>query len=133
MIKSTDSLFAQVLTVDNLRYKAMTERDLITLETVLDDALLYTHSSAVTDTKETYLKSLRTGATLYQNIIRSDEMFTASNGVVLMVGHVLIAGTACGTPMLIENRFTTAWARRNDQWKLLTWASTPVRNPPTKS
>ncbi len=56
---------AEIEHAEDARYKAMIDRDYAALERLLADDLLYTHSSAVTDTKQSYLESLKSGRTRY--------------------------------------------------------------------
>ncbi|MFM0698251.1 nuclear transport factor 2 family protein [Paraburkholderia sediminicola] len=125
-MNDSDKPFSQVLEADDARYRAMIENDLERLDALLDPELLYTHSSAVTDTKEQYIDSLRSGRVIYRTIKRLKEIFRESGGVVLMAGHVLIAATVDGKDRLLDNKFLTTWVQKDQNWKLLSWASTPT-------
>jgi Domain of unknown function (DUF4440) len=122
-------LFSEIIAADDARYKAMFSGDLPALATLLGDALLYTHSSANTDTKDQYIDSLRSGRVIYRSARRTDEMLSESGGVVVMAGNILIDATVDGVDRLLNNRFLTVWVQRDQQWKLLAWASTPMPKP----
>jgi Domain of unknown function (DUF4440) len=49
----------EILALEDERYAAMCDGDFAALEAMLHDELLYTHSSGLTDTKATWLASLR--------------------------------------------------------------------------
>ena len=49
----------EILALEDKRYAAMCSGDFAALEAMLHDELLYTHSSGLTDTKATWLASLR--------------------------------------------------------------------------
>jgi hypothetical protein len=51
----------EILALEDKRYAAMCGGDFAALEAMLHDELLYTHSSGLTDTKATWLASLRSG------------------------------------------------------------------------
>lgn len=125
-MSDSDKPFSQVLEADDARYRAMIENNLERLDALLDSELLYTHSSAVTDTKAQYIDSLRSGRITYRIAKRSNEIFRESGGVVLMAGHVLIEATVDGKDRLLDNRFMTTWVQKDQNWKLLSWASTPT-------
>lgn len=117
---------SQILSSDDARYRAMVENDRSTLSVLLDTELLYTHSSGVTETKDEYLESLRSGRVIYHSATRSREILRASGGAVVMVGHVIINATVDGNARILDNKFTTVWVRKNQSWNLLAWASTPT-------
>jgi Domain of unknown function (DUF4440) len=51
----------EILAIEDKRYAAMCSGDFGALEAMLHSELLYTHSSGLTDTKRTWLASLRSG------------------------------------------------------------------------
>ena len=53
----------EILDLEDKRYAAMCGGDFAALERMLHDELLYTHSSGLTETKATWLASLRSGKT----------------------------------------------------------------------
>ena len=63
----------EILALEDKRYAAMCGGDFAALEAMLDDELLYTHSSGLTDTKATWLASLRSGKTKYKSTACSDR------------------------------------------------------------
>src|SRR5258708_37034428 len=56
----------EILSLEEKRYAAMTASDFGALEALLHDQLLYTPSSAATDTKASWLESLPSGRTRYK-------------------------------------------------------------------
>ena len=52
---------AQINDLEDRRYAAMVEADLDTLDDLLSDDVIYTHSDASVDTKTSYLDMLRSG------------------------------------------------------------------------
>jgi hypothetical protein len=63
----------KILALEDKRYAAMCGGDFAALEAMLHDELLYTHSSGLTDTKATWLASLRSGKTKYKSATFSDR------------------------------------------------------------
>jgi hypothetical protein len=63
----------EILALEDKRYAAMCGGDFAVLEAMLHDELLYTHSSGLTDTKVTWLASLRSGKTKYKSAACSDR------------------------------------------------------------
>jgi hypothetical protein len=54
----------EILALEEKRFAAMVSGDLGALDALLHQDLVYTHSSAVVDTKASYLEAIRTGKTL---------------------------------------------------------------------
>ena len=59
--------------LEEQRYAAMLAGDVATLERLLDDALTYTHSSGVVDTKASYIAGVRDKVWEYKTIARENE------------------------------------------------------------
>ena len=53
-----------IIELDRKRMVAMAEKDVATLNTVLADDLIYTHSSARLDTKQSLIGAMVSGATV---------------------------------------------------------------------
>jgi hypothetical protein len=126
MNENSDSAFAQVLAADDKRYAFMLAKDYEGLAGILDDAILYTHSTGVTDTKDSYLNLMRSGVVTYKSVNRQKEMFTRSGDTVMFVGEALVEAVVKGDVKQLNNRFTTTWVRRDGNWTMLSWASTPI-------
>lgn len=126
MNDKNDPAFAQVLAADDKRYAFMLAYDLEGLAGVFDDAILYTHSTGVTDDKESYLKLMGSGAVAYLNVKRQKEIFSRSGDTVMFVGEALVEARIHGAIKQLHNRFTTTWVGGDGNWKMLSWASTPI-------
>ena len=59
---------AELVAIDSARYKAMTERDVPTLEKMLADELVYIHSSSTRQSKSEHLGDLKAGKANYNKI-----------------------------------------------------------------
>ena len=71
--------------LENARYRAMVSNDLTTLEQLLSDDLIYTHSSARLDSKASYLNSLRSGKVRYVSAERQQESIVDYGKVVVIM------------------------------------------------
>lgn len=111
---------------EDRRYKAMIERDLSSLADLLNDDLLYTHSSAKTDTKAQYLASLESGATIYKSVSRDQITIRVYDNIALINGHVVLEATVDGVDRLLDNMFLNAWVKTEKGWQMTAWASTPI-------
>jgi ketosteroid isomerase-like protein len=80
----------EILTLEDKRYAAMCSGDFAALEAMLHDELLYTHSSGLTDTKATWLTSLRSGKTKYKSAACSDRRVRLAGDTALVTGRAAI-------------------------------------------
>src|SRR5690606_39491036 len=117
---------------DDERCRAMLAHDLDALARVLADDVVYTHSSAVVDTKEQYLQSLREGRTRYLAAQRQSAQVRLYGPVAVMHGHVIMQIESGGKKKDLNNLFQSVWIERDGRWLLTSWASTVIP-PETKT
>jgi ketosteroid isomerase-like protein len=113
-----------VIDLDKKRMQAMAAKDIATLESILADDLVYTHSSARLDTKQSLIVGMTSGSTVYTSVEPSDVKAQDFGDTVVLTGVCQIKVTANGTPNAFGVRFTDVYARRNGRWQMVTWQST---------
>lgn len=116
----------EIHTVEDARYRAMTTGDFAALAALLGDDLLYTHSSAVTDTKASYLDSLRSGSVKYLAAKRDGVSVRAYGDTAVVHGHAQIEAEIHGERRSLDNMFVNVWVRRPAGWQMVHWASTAI-------
>ena len=75
-----------VVDLDRKRMQAMAKKDVATLEAVLADDLVYTHSSARLDTKRSLIDAMVSGATVYTGVEPSDVKAQDLGDTVVLTG-----------------------------------------------
>lgn len=113
-----------IIELDRKRMVAMAEKDVATLNAVLADDLIYTHSSARLDTKGSLIGAMVSGATVYSSVEPSDVVAQDCGDAVVLTGVARISVASGGKPMKFGVRFTDVYARRGGQWQMVTWQST---------
>src|SRR5262245_10341731 len=113
-----------VIDLDKKRMQAMAKKDVATLQSVLADDLIYTHSSARLDTSIRLLDNIVSGATVYTSVEPSDVKAQDLGDTVVLTGTCQIKVTSNGTPNAFGVRFTDVYARRDGRWQMVTWQST---------
>src|SRR5436190_2132794 len=101
----------EILALEDRRCAAMTAGDLASLEKLLHDELLYTHSSGVTDTKASWQLSMKSGKTRCKSVKCSDQQVRVFGDVALVTGRVHIEAEINGQPMTLRLMFLNAWAK----------------------
>lgn len=113
-----------VIDLDRKRMRAMAAKDVETLENLLADDLVYTHSSARVDTKRSLIQAMVSGATVYTSVKPSDVKAQDLGDTVVLTGIAHIEVVSNGTPNAFGVRFTDVYIRRDDRWQMVTWQST---------
>ncbi|MEK7688367.1 MAG: nuclear transport factor 2 family protein [Pseudomonadota bacterium] len=113
-----------IIDLDAKRMKAMAAKDVATLEAVLADDLIYTHSSARLDTKRSLIDAMVKGTTVYTGVEPSDVKAQDLGDTVVLTGIAHIEVVLNGTPNAFGVRFTDVYTRRDDRWQMVTWQST---------
>ena len=113
-----------VIDLDKKRMHAMAAKDVATLQSVLADDLIYTHSSARLDTKKSLVDNMTSGATVYSSVEPSDVKAQDLGDTVVLTGIAQIKVTANGNSLAFGVRFTDVYAKRDGRWQMVTWQST---------
>ena len=115
-----------IIELDRKRMHAMAAKDIATLEALLADDLIYTHSSARLDTKASLIGNMRSGATVYTSVEPSGVEARVLGDTVVLTGVARIEVAANGTPNAFGVRFTDVYARRDGHWRMVAWQSTKL-------
>ena len=115
---------AMVIDLDKKRMQAMAAKDIATLDALLADDLVYTHSSARLDTKHSLIANMKSGATVYSAVEPSEVRAQDLGDAVILTGVARIKVSANGKDLDFRVRFTDAYAQRSGRWQMVTWQST---------
>ena len=114
----------KIIALDKKRMDAMCQKDIPTLNALLADDLVYTHSSARLDTKQSLIGSMTSGTTVYAAIEPSDVKAQDFGATVVLTGAARIRVTANGNPISFGVRFTDVYVNKDGQWQMVAWQST---------
>jgi Domain of unknown function (DUF4440) len=113
-----------VIDLDRQRMTAMGQKDIAALNKLIGDDLIYTHSSARIDTKQSLIGAMETGATVYSAVEPSNVVAQDLGNTVVLTGEAAISVNSGGKAMSFRVRFVDVWAYRNGAWQMVTWQST---------
>jgi ketosteroid isomerase-like protein len=113
-----------VIELDKKRMTAMAQKDIATLKSLLSDDLIYTHSSARLDTKQSLIGNMESGSTVYTAVEPSDVKAQDLGDAVVLTGSCRIGVMSQGRPNSFSVRFTDVYANKGGQWQMVTWQST---------
>ena len=113
-----------IIDLDKKRMTAMAQKDLATLNEILADDLVYTHSTARLDTKASLIGNMESGSTVYTSVVPSDVKAQDLGDSVVLTGTCHIGVNAGGRPNSFGVRFTDVYAKKGGRWQMVTWQST---------
>jgi len=113
-----------VIDLDKKRMLAMATKDIATLDALLADDLVYTHSSARLDTKQSLIANMKSGATVYSAVDPSQVRAQDVGDAVILTGVARIKVSSNGNDLDFRVRFTDAYAKRSGRWQMVVWQST---------
>jgi hypothetical protein len=116
----------RVIALDAQRMTAMSTRDIGTLNALIADELVYTHSSARLDTKKSLIDNMQTGKTVYTAVVPSDVQAQDYGDTVVLTGVARISVNSGGNAMNFGVRFTDVWANKGGNWQMVAWQSTKL-------
>ena len=112
--------------LESRRYTAMCEADAKTLDELLADSLVYTHSYGGADSKASYLDGIRSKKWIYQAVERPIEDIQVHGDCAVVTGQVRIEVLSSGQPKKLNSRFTNVWVKGAKGWQMVAWQSTPL-------
>ena len=113
-----------IIELDKKRMDAMARKDIATLNALLADDLVYTHSSARLDTKKSLIGAMESGATVYTSVEPSDVVAQDLGTTVVLTGAARISVTSNGNPNNFGVRFTDVYVNKGGEWQMVAWQST---------
>lgn len=112
--------------LEDERYRAMCEADVATLEKLLADSLVYTHSYGGSDSKASYLAGIRGKKWVYRRIERPKEEIQLHGDAAVITGQAKIELLSEGKPKTLNSAFTNVWVKGAKGWQMVAWQSTPL-------
>ena len=113
-----------VIELDRQRMEAMAKKDIAALNALISDDLIYTHSTARLDTKQSLIGNMESGSTVYTSLLPSDVKAQDLGDTVVLTGSCRIGVMSQGRPNSFGVRFTDVWANKAGKWQMVAWQST---------
>ncbi len=114
----------KVIELDRQRMEAMAKKDIGKLNELIANDLVYTHSSARLDTKQSLIGNMESGSTVYTSVAPSDVKAQDLGDTVVLTGTCEISVISGSKPNSFGVRFTDVWANKGGRWQMVAWQST---------
>lgn len=115
-----------IIELDKKRMTATVQKDVATLNELLSDDLVYTHSSARQDTKRSLIDAMVSGKTVYTGLVPSEVKAQDCGDAVVLTGVARISVNSNGNAINFGVRFTDVYANKGGRWQMVTWQSTKL-------
>ena len=125
--KKQAAVKSEVEVLERQRFEAQVKGDYAFLEKIFADDLLYVHSSGKTDSKETYIKSIKEGKSVYSKIdVEEITVRPYNNQKAAIVNGVIniTQSPVGGKTNMLHLRYTVVYIKNKGKgWQLVTWQS----------
>jgi ketosteroid isomerase-like protein len=119
-----DAAARQISALEARRYQAMTDADTASLAELLAADLVYTHSDATSDSKQSYLDRVATGYFDYGPIAHPEDSIVVHGDCAIVVGDMRGEVRINGQTRVLNSRSLAVWVRENGNWVLLAYQPT---------
>ena len=115
----------EALKAEDARYAAQTKSDFDALERLYGDDLIYVHSTAIVDSKASYIERQRSG--LHYRVMRPSDVKVRFFGcLAIITGKGDYEVTQDGKDSSPHLLFTAVWAKRGPDVQFVSWESTAI-------
>jgi hypothetical protein len=115
---------------EDARYAAQMGDDFGALQKLIGEDLVYIHSTAVVDSKTTYIESMKSGNVKYRVMRRSDVTVRTYGCIAIITGLGNFDVTVKGQDLAVEIRFHSIWAKRDHGLEFISWEATRTPTKP---
>jgi ketosteroid isomerase-like protein len=114
----------QIRALEDRRYEAVTAGDVAALDELFAADLVYTHSDASADSKQSYLEKLAAGHFKYGPISHPEHSILVRGDCALVFGDMRGEVQIAGSVRVLNSRSLAVWVRENGNWVLLAFQPT---------
>jgi ketosteroid isomerase-like protein len=124
VMTADDVAAKQISALEAKRYQAMTDADIETLAELFSADLVYTHSDASSDSKQSYLDRLASGHFDYGVMDHPETSVVVHGDCALVFGDMRGEVVIAGQKRVLNSRTLAVWGRENGNWVLLAFQPT---------
>ena len=104
--------------------EALVKADAAALERIYSDSLTYTHSSALTDSKASYIANLKTGKTKYESLEREEVKVRVYGNTALHTSKTNIKLVTNGQPSAFSVKMLHVYVKEGKNWRMVAHQTT---------
>lgn len=116
----------EALKAEDARYAAQMSNDFAAMDKLFSPDLVYTHTSAVVDNKQSYIESMRSGKVVYKVMRRSDVQVRTFGCIAILTGNGNYDVTVNDKDVNVLLRFHSIWQKKDGMMQYVSWQSTRI-------
>ena len=116
----------EALKAEDARYAAQMSNDFAAMDKLFSPDLVYTHTSAVVDNKQSYIESMRSGKVVYKVMRRSDVQVRTFGCIAILTGNGNYDVTVNDKDVNVLLRFHSIWQKKDGMMQYISWQSTRI-------
>jgi len=124
MTPADDVTAKQISELEARRYQAMTDGDVAALAELFAPDLIYTHSDASSDSRDSYLEKLASGVLDYDVIEHPETSILVHGDCALVFGDMRGEVHVNGQLRRLNSKSLAVWVRGGGSWALLAYQPT---------
>ena len=117
---------SEVRVAENQRFEAMMKRDLVALDTLLDEDLTYVPGKGSIQSRKEFIDAIKKQSTVYDSIAARDVRVRVYHGLALATGRAEQQVRNSKGASKFTVRFTEVYVRREGRWLLTAWEAKRV-------
>ena len=117
---------SEVRVAEHQRFQAMAKRDLVALDTLLDDDLTYVPGKGSIQSRKEFIDAIKKRSTVYDSIAAHDVRVRVYHGLALATGRAEQHVRDARGSSTVTVRFTEIYVRREGRWLLSAWEARRV-------
>ena len=126
--QTTASPEKEVRDLEVLRFHAMEKADVATLDRIISDDLIYTHSSGLRQSKLDVIGVLGSSDMKYESITPYDLRIRIYNDTAIVAGRASISIKAHGERESFEICYLDVYVKQEGRWQMVAWQSSRIAN-----
>lgn len=109
----------EVLALSKKKFEWLVQKQLDSLNKVLDERLQYVHSNGWTETKKDVMEDMASGKLTYQSVDIHKATARVYDQTAFINGTGKFQVVMSGTPLTIELGYTEVYIRKDGRWQLV--------------
>lgn len=114
---------SEVRLAERQRYEAMMERDVVALDTLLDDEMSYVRAGGGLQSRPEFMNAIKNQTVVYESITPGKVRVRVFEGLALATGRTQMRVRSASGVSSFGVRFTELYVRRDGHWLLTAWES----------
>ncbi len=114
---------SEVRLAERARFEAMVDRDVVALDTLLDDEMSYVRAGGGLQSRPEFISAIKDQKVVYESIAPSNVRIRVFEGLALATGRSEMRVRNAAGVRTYGVRFTELYVRRDGRWLLTAWES----------